>query len=64
MLTHRRGLRLESPGVLRRYFRTGQQVVNASALDLELKSLLRKGCCSAQNEAQSYIFRAILNSDL
>lgn len=33
MLTHRRGLRLESPGVLRHYFRNGQQVVNALALD-------------------------------
>ena len=31
-LSHRKGLRLEAPGVLRRYFAEGQQVVNAVEL--------------------------------
>lgn len=35
-LSHRKGLRLETPGVLRRYFEEGQQVVNAWCLEENL----------------------------
>eukprot|EP00434_Breviolum_minutum_P004863 symbB.v1.2.004290.t1/scaffold220.1/size262620/14 len=39
-LSHRKGLRLETPGVLRRYFEEGQQVVNVIAVRRHQRRLL------------------------
>lgn len=39
-LSHRKGLRLEAPGVLRRYFAEGQQVVNVIAVRKHRRRLL------------------------
>ncbi|CAK9072703.1 Probable serine/threonine-protein kinase dyrk2 (Dual specificity tyrosine-phosphorylation-regulated kinase 2), partial [Durusdinium trenchii] len=39
-LSHRKGLRLEAPGVLRRYFAEGQQVVNVIAVRKHWRRLL------------------------